>query len=349
MSNLPSSLRPLIKEILSKSDLASVTPGTIRTSLEAIQTAQRLAGPPADRTKHLPADFDLNAHKKEVKALIKECYDEVTSSGGVDGGSSATAGSPTPRVKEEIAVKSEPNATGLPVPSNSPPAKYTAPPGGLALPGMGGVRGSHPPPTASTSAASPPPARPNGASPSTQMESDAALAARLAREYASETSMRGTRGSSNGSSSGKKRKAGKSSSSKRSVGVDEIDSEEDSDVDSSQPTSSSAKKTKTVKKRTNADGTPRAPNLNNPFNRPLLLSPQMAEVCGATELPRHGVTKALWVYIKARDLQNPNNKRQILCDEALKALFGKSMVDSFEMAKLISSHVRKKEDVIGGQ
>ena len=55
--------------------------------------------------------------------------------------------------------------------------------------------------------------------------------------------------------------------------------------------------------------------------------------------------KALWAYIKSNDLQNEQNRRQILCDDRLKELFGKSVVDSFEMAKLISKHVYKKEDV----
>lgn len=84
-----------------------------------------------------------------------------------------------------------------------------------------------------------------------------------------------------------------------------------------------------------------------------------------SQMPRYEITKALWAYIKERDLQNPANKRQvsimapklfarlpseilrarqILCDPTLTSLFGKSTVDSFEMAKLISKHVSKKVD-----
>ena len=34
------------------------------------------------------------------------------------------------------------------------------------------------------------------------------------------------------------------------------------------------------------------------------------------------MTKALWAYIKEHDLQNPNDKRQILCDAMFERIFG---------------------------
>lgn len=81
---------------------------------------------------------------------------------------------------------------------------------------------------------------------------------------------------------------------------------------------------KTTKKRSkeNEDEEPkkkRAPNPNSPLNRPMRLSPAMAEVCGGNEvslrclreMPRHGVVKQLWAYIKERNLQNESNKRQV--------------------------------------
>jgi upstream activation factor subunit UAF30 len=47
------------------------------------------------------------------------------------------------------------------------------------------------------------------------------------------------------------------------------------------------------------------------------------------------------VYIKKYDLQNPKNKRNILADEKLKAVFGgKSEVTMFEMTKLVSAHMK---------
>lgn len=75
--------------------------------------------------------------------------------------------------------------------------------------------------------------------------------------------------------------------------------------------------------------------------KPLELSSELEEVVGKGPLPRGQIVKKMWVYIKKHDLQNPKNKRNILADDKLKAVFGgKSEVTMFEMAKLISAHVK---------
>lgn len=74
--------------------------------------------------------------------------------------------------------------------------------------------------------------------------------------------------------------------------------------------------------------------------KPMNVSAELAVVVGAGPMPRSEVVKALWVYIKKHDLQNPSNKRNILADEALKAVFGgKAEVSMFEMTKLVSAHL----------
>lgn len=76
------------------------------------------------------------------------------------------------------------------------------------------------------------------------------------------------------------------------------------------------------------------------LSKPLTLSPQLQAVVGNGPMPRTEVVAKLWEYIKKHNLQNPKNKRNILADEKLKAIFGgKSEVTMFEMAKLISPHV----------
>lgn len=70
------------------------------------------------------------------------------------------------------------------------------------------------------------------------------------------------------------------------------------------------------------------------------ISPELAVVVGEGPMPRTEVTKKLWEYIKANNLQNPANKRNILADDALKAIFdGKEEVTMFEMTKLVSAHL----------
>ena len=61
---------------------------------------------------------------------------------------------------------------------------------------------------------------------------------------------------------------------------------------------------------------------------------------GAATRPRPHVVRELWVYIKKHNLQNPESKRDILCDAALKSVFGKNTVNMFEMQKLLSAHLR---------
>jgi upstream activation factor subunit UAF30 len=46
------------------------------------------------------------------------------------------------------------------------------------------------------------------------------------------------------------------------------------------------------------------------------------------------VVKKLWEYIKSNDLQNPKDRREILCDEKLRALFGLDAVRMFQMNKV---------------
>lgn len=64
---------------------------------------------------------------------------------------------------------------------------------------------------------------------------------------------------------------------------------------------------------------------NTGFNRELILSEDLSNVLGTSKLSRPQVVKQLWAYIKDNHLQNPDDKRQILCNEKLQAIFKKSM------------------------
>lgn len=80
--------------------------------------------------------------------------------------------------------------------------------------------------------------------------------------------------------------------------------------------------------------------INSALSKPLTLSPELEAVVGKGPMPRTEVVKQLWVYIKKNDLQNPKNKRNILADDKLKAIFGgKGEVTMFEMTKLVSKHL----------
>jgi len=74
--------------------------------------------------------------------------------------------------------------------------------------------------------------------------------------------------------------------------------------------------------------------------RPMKLSGDLEAVVGAGPMPRSQVVKKLWEYIKAHNLQDPSNKRNINADEKLLKVFGgKKTVNMFEMTKLVSAHL----------
>ncbi|KAJ3349588.1 hypothetical protein HDU83_000427 [Entophlyctis luteolus] len=81
---------------------------------------------------------------------------------------------------------------------------------------------------------------------------------------------------------------------------------------------------------------------NGGWGGKLRLSEPLAEVLGTTEeMPRHEVVKQIWAYIKANNLQDPSDKRFILCDEKLERLFGVDRVSMFGMNKLLTNHLEK--------
>jgi upstream activation factor subunit UAF30 len=55
---------------------------------------------------------------------------------------------------------------------------------------------------------------------------------------------------------------------------------------------------------------------------PYRLSPELQAVVGKEILPRPQVTQALWIYIKANNLQSDTDKRVIVCDDLMKPIMG---------------------------
>ena len=76
------------------------------------------------------------------------------------------------------------------------------------------------------------------------------------------------------------------------------------------------------------------------FMKPMNISSELAVIVGKGPMPRSGVVKKLWAYIKKHGLQDKKNKRNINADESLKKVFkGKAVVNMFEMTKLVSKHL----------
>ena len=76
------------------------------------------------------------------------------------------------------------------------------------------------------------------------------------------------------------------------------------------------------------------------LQRPLKPSADLAVITGSGNIARSAVVSKMWDYIKKNNLQNPQNKREILADDKLKKIFGgKDKVSMFEMNKHLSNHL----------
>ena len=86
---------------------------------------------------------------------------------------------------------------------------------------------------------------------------------------------------------------------------------------------------------------PKKPGLQPPYK----LSDELAELVGTDILPRPQVVKAIWAHIKKYDLQNPTDKREILCDDKLKKVMGgEDKVTMFNMNRYVTDHLLEKLD-----
>ena len=74
--------------------------------------------------------------------------------------------------------------------------------------------------------------------------------------------------------------------------------------------------------------------------KPVTPSTELAAIVGKDPLPRSEIVSKMWEHIKKNNLQNPENKREILADDKLEKVFGTKKVTMFEMNKHISKHVK---------
>ena len=78
---------------------------------------------------------------------------------------------------------------------------------------------------------------------------------------------------------------------------------------------------------------------NSALQKPLTPSKALAAVIGAGSLSRAEAVSKVWDYIRSHDLQNPDDRREILADDKLKDVFGKDKATMFEMNKHLARHL----------
>jgi len=78
---------------------------------------------------------------------------------------------------------------------------------------------------------------------------------------------------------------------------------------------------------------------NNALTKPVTVSPALENVIGKGPMTRAQVTSKVWEYIKANNLQDSKDKRQINPDAKLGAVIGTSQISMFKMTAAVSKHL----------
>lgn len=86
------------------------------------------------------------------------------------------------------------------------------------------------------------------------------------------------------------------------------------------------------------------PNTNRP-KKPMALSPALSSLLNETQLSRPQTVKKIWEYVKERDLQDPSDKRQIRCDDAMRAVFKQDRVHMFTMNKILNQNLYAVDEI----
>ncbi|KAJ6845174.1 uncharacterized protein M6B38_289035 [Iris pallida] len=69
------------------------------------------------------------------------------------------------------------------------------------------------------------------------------------------------------------------------------------------------------------------------------VSPELQTIVGEPTMARTMIVKQLWAYIRKNNLQDPANKRKIICNDELRLLFQTDSTDMFQMNKLLAKHI----------
>lgn len=63
-----------------------------------------------------------------------------------------------------------------------------------------------------------------------------------------------------------------------------------------------------------------------------------------TQLSRPQTVKKVWQYIRENELQDPSDRRQIRCDDAMRAVFKQDRVHMFTMTKILNQNLYNPDE-----
>ncbi|KAF2237585.1 SWIB-domain-containing protein [Viridothelium virens] len=243
---------------------------------------------------------DLGSLKGPINDLIIERFDKANAAR-----TAAANAEPTPTERETNGAKSNGTSNHAGATSSSSPQKRPA------------TEEPQDESELSEPAEDTPPPKKKNKKQRDSLDDDAAFAARLQAEENSRA--RPTRGGSQKKRVVAKPKKDKKSPKKKSSA--KVKDDDDSDLDSG------------------TGGEKKEKKRNGAFHKPMNLSTPLASLVGETVLSRPQTVKKIWEYVKERDLQDPNDKRQIRCDDAMRAVFKQDRVHMFTMNKILASQL----------
>ncbi|KAL1941423.1 hypothetical protein VTO73DRAFT_7240 [Trametes versicolor] len=82
------------------------------------------------------------------------------------------------------------------------------------------------------------------------------------------------------------------------------------------------------------------------FTKEYLLSEPLAALLKVERLSRPQTVKQLWNHIKANNMQNPENKKEIICDDGFREIFKVDKIDMFKMNKELTQHLREAPPLV---
>ncbi|KAG0310568.1 hypothetical protein BGZ97_012479 [Linnemannia gamsii] len=315
--------RQQITDLIRQADITTVSARSIRKRVEALMHT------------------DLSPVKDAFDELVMEIYEQITDENERLVLSGGTA------IQQQNGMGQQQQGQIQPIYMPAMQQQQPAPPapaqnsfGGFALPPTSYVAPKPATPPVKKSA---PPKRPvtPESSRDSDDDSDASYSSVEGSSKKRQPKKESSKKASSSSSAAKKKKSketGKKKDTKK-----RSSSSKDKDKDDDEPKKKRAKPL-------NEDGTEKV----NGFTRPYAISDTLYQIIGKygetgpsgrIEMPRHQVVKFLWAYIKENKLQDEKDKREINCDDKMKALVGLDKINCFSMNKYIGAHLIKPEEV----
>ena len=82
------------------------------------------------------------------------------------------------------------------------------------------------------------------------------------------------------------------------------------------------------------------------FNRPMKLSPNLADIVGMNEASPEECIRKLWAYQRSNNLLDPKDRQYFTPDKKMAKVFGKDRIKAFDMMKYIDNHLTKIDSTL---